>query len=142
MDRVRPKISIIVPIYNVEAYLDHTLYSVINQTLKDIEIICVNDCSTDRSQDILDRFLAEDARIKLIRNTENIGVGLSRKKAIEYATGEYIMFLDGDDYLDVSACKKLYYTMQKQPVDIIQFRTHIVPMCDVNDAEVSDVMMM
>ena len=117
MDRVRPKISIIVPIYNVEAYLDHTLYSVINQTLKDIEIICVNDCSTDRSQDILDRFLAEDARIKLIRNTENIGVGLSRKKAIEYATGEYIMFLDGDDYLDVSACKKLYYTMQKQPVD-------------------------
>lgn len=86
MDRVRPKISIIVPIYNVEAYLDHTLYSVVNQTLKDIEIICVNDCSTDRSQDILDRFLAEDDRIKLIRNTENIGVGLSRKKAIEYAT--------------------------------------------------------
>ena len=139
MDRVRPKISIIVPIYNVAAYLDHTLYSVVNQTLKDIEIICVNDCSTDRSQDILDRFLAEDDRIKLIKNTENIGVGLSRKKAIEYATGEYIMFLDGDDYLDVSACKKLYYTMQKQPVDIIQFRTHIVPMCDVNDAEVRNL---
>ena len=68
MDRVRPKISIIVPIYNVEAYLDHTLYSVVNQTLKDIEIICVNDCSTDRSQDILDRFLAEDDRIKLIKH--------------------------------------------------------------------------
>ena len=81
MDRVRPKISIIVPIYNVEAYLDHTLYSVINQTLKDIEIICVNDCSTDRSQDILDRFLAEDARIKLIRNTEKRIKRLAKRPA-------------------------------------------------------------
>ena len=121
MDRVRPKISIIVPIYNVEAYLDHTLYSVVNQTLKDIEIICVNDCSTDRSQDILDRFLAEDDRIKLIRNTENIGVGLSRKKAIEYATGEYIMFLDGDDYLDKDLLSKLNQTLIGDPVDIVRF---------------------
>ncbi len=91
-----PKVSIIVPVYNVEKYLSTCLDSLINQTLKDIEIICINDGSTDNSLNILNEYAQKDTRIIVI-NKENSGPGSCRNLGIEKATGEYIQFVDSDD---------------------------------------------
>lgn len=92
-------LSIIIPIYNVEKYLRQCLDSVIGQTLKDIEIICVNDCSSDDSLKIIKEYAKKDNRIKVIDLKENSGQGIARNKAVEIATGKFITFLDSDDYI-------------------------------------------
>ena len=94
-----PKISVIVPVYNVEKYLKECLDSIINQTFKDIEIICVNNGSTDSSCEILNEYAKNDNRIKII-NSENIGVGNARNLGLQAVTGEYISFVDSDDFLN------------------------------------------
>ena len=100
------KISIIIPIYNSEKYLHILLESVINQTYKDIEIILVNDGSTDNSLNICEEFKRKDNRIKLC-NKSNGGVSSARNKGIEIATGEYITFIDSDDYVDINYIEML-----------------------------------
>ena len=90
------KVSIIVPVYNVEKYLSKCLESLINQTLKDIEIICVNDGSGDNSLDILKNFAQNDSRIKII-DKPNSGYGATVNKGIEHASGEYVAIFDHDD---------------------------------------------
>ena len=92
-----PKISVIIPVYNVEKYLSECLDSVISQTLKDIEIICVNDGSTDNSLQILKEYASKDTRIKII-DKENEGQGYARKVGLDVANGEYILFCDSDYY--------------------------------------------
>lgn len=91
-----PKISVIIPVYNVEKYLRECLDSVINQTLKDIEIICVNDGSPDKSIDILREYEQKDNRIVVI-DKKNEGVGITRNKGIDIAKGEFVCFMDPDD---------------------------------------------
>lgn len=98
-------ISIIVPVYNVEAYLPQCLDSLINQTYQDLEIICVNDGSTDVSLEILQQYAAKDKRIKLITR-ENRGISASRNEALDIASGEYVMFVDSDDWIDHQTCEK------------------------------------
>ena len=139
MEKNTPKITVIIPIYNVENYLHETLFSAVSQTLKDIEIICINDCSTDKSKEILKKFCDTDERIRYIEHSSNMGVGFSRKEGVLAATGEFIMFLDGDDRLDINACKKCYHEMKKEPVDILQFGTVIVPAGNVDRDEVQAV---
>lgn len=102
-----PKVSIIVPIYNSEKYLDQCLNSLINQTLKQIEIICVNDGSNDNSSIILNEFSKKDSRI-LVLNKENQGQSSARNLGLKYAKGEYIGFLDSDDYVQADMYEKLY----------------------------------
>jgi len=92
------KVSIIIPIYNVEKYLSRCLDSVINQTHKDIEILCVNDGSTDSSEKILGQYQKLDSRIKII-NQENGGLSVARNTGLDYVTGDYILFVDSDDYI-------------------------------------------
>ncbi|MCM1265468.1 MAG: glycosyltransferase [Candidatus Gastranaerophilales bacterium] len=103
-----PKVSVIIPIYNVEEYLRECLDSVINQTLKDIEIICINDCSPDNCSQILNEYANKDNRIKIINFEENKGIGYARNKGLEIATGEYIMLLDSDDWYELDACETAY----------------------------------
>ena len=91
-----PKVSVIIPVYNVEKYLKQCLDSVVNQTLKDIEIICVNDGSTDNSLEILEEYAQKDNRIIII-SQENQGQSVARNIALEKATGEYVGFVDSDD---------------------------------------------
>lgn len=91
------KVSIIVPVYNVEKYLPECLDSIINQTLKEIEIICINDGSPDNSLEILKSYSQKDSRIKII-DKKNEGVGKARNDGIRAATGEFIAFMDSDDY--------------------------------------------
>lgn len=97
-----PKLSVIVPVYNVEKYLKECINSIINQTLKDIEIICVNDGSTDNSLKILEELSQLDNRIKII-NKENGGLASARNAGMKVASGEYYTFIDSDDFIDTNA---------------------------------------
>lgn len=112
-----PKISIIVPVYNMEKYLEECLNSLIAQSLKEIEIILVNDGSTDASLDICDKFSYMDARIK-VYSKENGGLSDARNYGLRYSTAEYVGFIDADDYIDCDFYEKLYYGMIENAVDI------------------------
>ena len=109
-------ISVIVPIYNSEAYLNKCIDSLINQTKKDIEIILVNDGSTDASDKIIKSY--KDKRIKYYKN-KNKGIGYSRNFGIDKSNSKYIMFLDSDDYLDIHACEELYKKIEKDKSDVV-----------------------
>lgn len=111
------KLSIIVPVYNVEKYLPKCLESLIKQTLNDIEIICVNDGSMDNSLAILKEFASKDSRIRIIDN-QHQGVAKTRNTGIEQSTGEYIGFVDSDDYIDIDFFEKLYNSATKSNSDI------------------------
>ena len=99
-------ISIIIPVYNVEKFLPQCLDSLVNQTYRDIEIICVNDGSTDGSMEILQGYAEKDERIKII-SRENRGVSESRNEGIEHASGEWLMFVDSDDWLEPNCCERI-----------------------------------
>ena len=111
------KVSVIVPVYNVEQYLERCLNSLINQTLKDIEIICVNDGSTDSSLSILENFAAQDNRIKII-NQSNQGISVGRNNALKIATGEFIGYVDSDDWVSYNFFELLYNNAKKYNADI------------------------
>ena len=113
-----PKISVIIPVYNVEKYLAQCLDSVVNQTFKDIEIICINDGSTDGSLNILQKYASNDDRIIII-NKENRGVSAARNDGLERVAGDYIMFFDSDDYYcDGSAFEIAYNSILETHSDI------------------------
>lgn len=115
------KISVIIPVYNVEKYLVECLDSVINQTFTDIEIICVNDGSTDNSLVILENYANKDSRIKII-SQENKGVSCARNTGIAFSNGKYIYFIDSDDYLELDALNKLYNLAEDNSLDLIMFK--------------------
>lgn len=112
-----PKVSIIVPVFNTESFLFKCLMSLIKQTLKEIEIICVNDGSTDNSENIIRMFAKEDSRIKLI-NQENKKQGAARNAGMKVANGEYIGFVDSDDWVDLNYFERLYQTAKNYDSDI------------------------
>ena len=112
------KVSVVVPIYKVEAYLPKCIQSLCDQTLKEIEIILVDDGSPDKSGKICDEFAAKDNRIRVIHKT-NGGVGAARNDGLAIATGEYIIFVDSDDYIPLDAYEKLYARAKKDDVDIV-----------------------
>lgn len=114
----KPKVSVIVPIYNVEKYLRRCLDSLVNQTLTDIEIILVDDESPDNSKEIYKEYLAKDNRIKLVQK-KNGGLGFARNSGLEIATGEFIAYIDSDDYVDVNMFKKLYDTSKNNNLDTV-----------------------
>lgn len=113
----KPCVSIIVPIYNVEKYLDKCLESIINQTLHNIEIILVDDESPDLCPQKCDEAAKRDKRIKVIHK-KNEGLGFARNSGLKIATGEYVYFVDSDDYLDIHAAEKLYNTSVENNLDI------------------------
>jgi len=115
---MNPKVSIIVAVYNVEDYLPQCLDSLLKQTLKDIEIICVNDASTDNSLKILRQYADMDNRIRIISHSENKGLGASRNTGIDAARTDYIGFIDSDDYVDEEMFYVLYNEITKINVDL------------------------
>ena len=120
------KISVVIPVYNVEDYLPFSMQSLLDQTLRDVEFICVNDGSTDNSLAILEYYAGLDDRIKVI-NKKNGGVSSARNVGLDNAKGKWIMFLDPDDYLSVNACERVWIESEEGPTDIINFGTDIVP---------------
>lgn len=112
------KVSIIIPCYNVEKFIEKTLESAINQTLKDIEIIVINDGSTDNTLSIIEKYAIKDERIKIV-NQKNKGLSASRNVGIRLAKGEYIQHLDGDDWLEAETCEFAYNYAKKFNLDIV-----------------------
>ena len=102
------KVSVIIPVYNAQDYLERCLFSVCNQTLEDIEIICVNDASTDKSINILNQYAQKYSNIKVIDCKVNGGESKARNIGLEKATGEYLGFVDNDDEIDLDFYEKLY----------------------------------
>lgn len=115
-----PKISIIVPVYNVEKYLHKCMDSLVNQTFEEIEIITVNDGSTDSSLEILREYEKQDSRIIVIDKV-NEGVSLARNTALEYIIGEYIMFVDSDDWIDLDTCEKILKLVTEYKCDVMMW---------------------
>ena len=115
----KAKVSVIVPVYNVEDYLERCLNSLVRQTLKEIEIIVVNDGSPDGSQEIVDRFKEKypDKIVSII--LENQGVSNARNVGMEHATGEFIGFVDSDDYVDETMYEKMYEKAKKEDSQIV-----------------------
>lgn len=113
-----PKVSIILPVYGVEKYLSRCMKSVLNQTLKEIEIIMVDDGSPDLCPQLCDDFALQDDRVKVIHKT-NQGLGFARNSGLEIATGEYIVFVDSDDFVDVDAFEILYNAAKESGVDAV-----------------------
>ena len=122
------KVSIILPIYNVEKYLDRCMDSLLNQTLKDIEIIMVNDGSPDNCPSRCEEYAKKDERIKVIHK-ENAGLGYARNSGLDVATGEYIAFVDSDDYMGFNMYKTLYEQAIDKDADAVfcGFRTEVRP---------------
>jgi glycosyltransferase involved in cell wall biosynthesis len=121
-----PGISIIVPVYNASLFLEKCLNSLINQTYKNIEIICIDSYSTDNSLDILKKFKQTDNRIRIIEEKENKGAGYNRNLGISSVTKEYIGFVDSDDYVDLDFYEKLYTVGKKYNADIVMGGTKII----------------
>lgn len=114
------KISIIVPLYNVEEYLSKCIETLINQTLKEIEIILIDDGSTDKSSKICDEYAKRDSRIRVIHQ-KNVGVSQARNNAIQIASGEFVMFVDGDDWIEEQTCEIAYNTAVEKKADALMF---------------------
>lgn len=102
-----PKVSIVVPVYNVEQYLDECVQSLLNQTLKDIEIILVDDESPDDCPQLCDKYAQADKRVKVVHK-KNGGLGLARNSGLEVSTGEFVTFCDSDDYVALDTYEQCY----------------------------------
>jgi len=113
-------VSVIIPVYNAEKYLSKCIESIINQTYKNIEIILINDGSTDNSSNICDAYISKDNRIKVIHK-QNEGVSTARNLGIEEAKGEYISFVDSDDWLVPDAYERIMHCISKYNVDVVMF---------------------
>ncbi len=115
------KISVIVPVYNAELYLDKCIESIVNQTLKDIQILLINDCSTDNSQSICEKYANKYRNVELINLEKNCGPQIARNKGLELAKGEYIVFIDADDSINKQMCEILYSKAMINHPDILMY---------------------
>lgn len=115
-----PKVSVIVPVYNVESYLEDCLNSLINQSTKELEIICVNDGSTDASLDIVMRYAQNNPNF-IVLNQVNSGLSAARNSGLRYATGTYVHFLDSDDFMDLNAYEQLLNKAEQHDLDLLFF---------------------
>ena len=115
-----PKISVIVAVYNVGPYLKCGMDCLLNQTLKDMEFICIDDCSTDNSLEILREYAQKDSRFKIIESEKNGGAAIARNKGLDVATGEYLGFMDPDDTIDLNYYEELYKKAKEGNFDIVK----------------------
>ncbi|MDR0810870.1 MAG: glycosyltransferase [Paludibacter sp.] len=113
-------VSVLIPCYNTANYLHRCLDSIVNQTLREIEIICINDASTDNSAQILQKYAESDNRIKVITFSENRGVAVARNVGIQQAQGEYLGFVDSDDYVDLNFYEKLYFRAKNADAEVVK----------------------
>lgn len=117
----QPLVSIIVPVYRVEDYLETCIRSLLEQDYAELEIIAVNDASPDGSLQLLENMAAQDSRLKILTNSENKGVSASRNRALEVAAGDYVLFVDADDWLDRETVGRCLEALQKNEADVCLF---------------------
>lgn len=114
-----PLVSIVVPVYNVESYIEECLQSVCSQTYENLEIICVDDVGNDRSMDVVRSFAVKDCGIKIIEHDKNKGLAEARNTGLEHVSGDYVFFLDSDDWLSIDAIEKLVRSAKVGEPDIV-----------------------
>ena len=129
-----PKVSVIIPVYNVEKYVQQSIYSILNQSLKDIEIIIINDGSTDNSLNIIKNVVGDDIRVRII-STPNNGLSIARNIGLCNARGEYVYFFDSDDVLENKALEECYIKSKLQNLDFLFFDA----ICFTDDNSVIDL---
>lgn len=115
-----PLVTVVVPVYNVEKYLDRCVESIVNQTYKKLEIILVDDGSPDKCPQMCDEWAKKDSRIKVIHK-KNAGAGMARNTGIEEASGRYLLFVDSDDYIDLKTVEKCMFSLEKTQADVVMF---------------------
>ncbi len=120
MNRRNPCVSVVIPIFNVERYLEDCLASVLNQSGVELEVVCIDDCSDDRSAEILDRVALADPRVRVIRNSAQVGSAVSRNIGIGMARGGYVQFTDADDMLPEGALRMLLDTAVANGADVVR----------------------
>ena len=118
--RENPKVSVIVPVWNPGPGISRCVESLRGQTLEDIEMIFVDDCGTDGAMDVVRAAAMEDLRIVILENSENLGPGISRNNGIDVARGEYLAFIDADDYLNPVFLERLYTKAITDKLDIVK----------------------
>ena len=121
-----PLVSVIIPVYNVEKYLEECINSVLNQTMKDFEVICVDDGSEDNSLIILENFSRTDKRVKVFRNEKNMGQSYARNKGFIQAEGKYTYFLDSDDMIEKETLSELFLAAEQEMLDLILFDGRVI----------------
>ena len=121
---MEPLLSIIVPIYNVEQYIDKCIQSILNQTYQNLEIILVDDGATDRSGSIADSYAAKDKRIKVFHK-ENGGISDARNYGLDHVTGDYILFVDSDDFIENTMCERLFTIANSTHADMVSCNYYI-----------------
>jgi glycosyltransferase involved in cell wall biosynthesis len=122
----RPEVSVVVPVYNVEQYLASCLDSALYQPGVDLEVVCVDDCGTDRSRQILEEYQARDPRIRIISHSENRGLSAARNTGIENAKGDYVLFLDSDDLLNPGKLQLQVEVIRRDQADMVYFHTDLL----------------
>ena len=116
---MQPSVSITLSAYNVEPYLSECLDSIVNQTLLEIEIICINDGSTDGTLAILEQYAARDDRITVVNKNVNEGLAVARNESLDLAKGKYVAFVDGDDLFDLDLFRKAYECAEENACDLL-----------------------
>ena len=117
----QPDVSIVIPVFNTENYLEACISSALNQTLTNIEVICVDDCSTDNSLAILESLSKTDNRVRILSNPRNLGLYETRKQGVLSSNGKYVLFLDSDDFIDPTVCEETFNIAEEDQLDIVQF---------------------
>lgn len=133
------KVSVIIPVYNMDRYLDQSLSSWAAQTMDDIEIICIDDGSTDQSYTILQKWAETNHQFKIHHFSRNQSPWMARKFGVAHSKGDYILFADADDEISSNACEELYAEMQKQPVDILHFDAEIINVNHVSEKRIQNM---
>jgi len=139
MSKQDVKVSIVVPVYNVAPYLGRCLDSLVGQTLRDIEIICVDDASTDNSLEILREYEKRDSRIHVIALGKNSGVATARNAGIDAARGEYLGFVDSDDFVDTNFYEKLYDAAKKTDADMARGNVEIIQIDGIRRTDADEI---
>lgn len=115
-----PRVTVIVPVFEVESYIGQCIESILSQTIHDLELILIDDCSDDSSYDICANYAATDPRVRLFRNAENIGQGLTRNRGIALSHGEFVTFVDSDDYIDPNMYERMVGLAKSHGADIVR----------------------
>ena len=130
-----PKFSIIVPIYNKEKYIERCIKSILNQTMQDFEIIILNDGSTDKSEEVLLKYINKNKEKIIYFKQDNHGIAQTRNNAIEKVTGEYFLFIDADDYIENNLLEKLNYITIEEKIDIVKYKMNVIDAENVKKIE-------
>lgn len=125
ISNLNPLVSVVIPVYNVEKYIEDCLLSVINQTYKNLEIICVDDCGQDNSMKIVKEYAKKDKRIKIIKHKKNKGLGAARNSGLEKAEGEYIFFIDSDDWIEKNCIEIVEKKLQETHLNTVFFKAYV-----------------